>query len=303
MAIGTAISRRRRMRNGYAYVFVLPYIAFLLAFAIGPGIYAIYTSLNDTSQDVWKFNGVQNYSSVVNDFRFAPAVGNIFMFLLIWLPATALIVLMLSLLLHTRVGRFSSTMRLIYYIPGAITGSASVLLWLFMIDPLLSPFGPLLKALGFSTDQDVLSPGNLPVVYAVMSFTTSAGFWIVVIFGALMNISHEILESAIMDGANAFQTAFFIKIPLVARYLVFMAILSFAGGVQLFVEPQIMNIATTGTTSDTWSINQLAYKYAFTDGNFGTSAALAVLLLVVGVVVALLVILKTDFYRIDVGGQ
>jgi multiple sugar transport system permease protein len=64
-----------------------------------------------------------------------------------------------------------------------------------------------------------------------------------------------------------------------------------------------MNIATTGTTSDTWSINQLAYKYAFTDGNFGTSAAVAVMLLLVGIAVSLVVIFRTDFYRIDVGEQ
>jgi len=49
----------------------------------------------------------------------------------------------------------------------------------------------------------------------------------------------------------------------------------------------------------TWSVNQLAYVYAFTDGNFGKSAAVSVGLLLVAIVGALLVIFRTDFYRID----
>jgi multiple sugar transport system permease protein len=299
MALNAATRVRRARRDGYAYLFVLPYVVLLLAFGIGPAAYAIATSFFDTTKDVMQFNGLANFASVLQDFRTGPAVLNVLAFMLIWLPLTLIGVLAFSLLLHARVGRFAATMRLIYYLPGAVTGSASVLLWLFMLDPLLSPFGPILNALGFQTGQDVLSTSNLPAVYAVMAFSTSVGFWIVVVFGALMNISHEILEAAIIDGCNTLQASLYIKVPLIAKYLIFMLILSFAGGIQLFVEPQIMSVATTGTTSDTWSINLLAYKYAFTDANFGTSAAVAVGLMIVGVAIALVIIFKTDFYSTE----
>ncbi len=45
-----------------------------------------------------------------------------------------------------------------------------------------------------------------------------------------------------------------------------MAILSFATGTQLFVEPQLVNQASLGMVPDTWSSNQLAYQLAFRYG-------------------------------------
>ena len=42
-------------------------------------------------------------------------------------------------------------LRFLYYIPGALAGAASVMVWLFMLDPAVSPVGFLLRALGFDT--------------------------------------------------------------------------------------------------------------------------------------------------------
>lgn len=41
-----------------------------------------------------------------------------------------------------------------------------------------------------------------------------------------------------------------------------------AGGTQLFVEPQLLQTASLGRVSPTWSPNQLAYVYAFLQGDF-----------------------------------
>ncbi len=291
---------RRRRGQGYAYLFVLPYVLLLLAFGVGPAVYGMGISFFDTTQDVWGFNGLANYATVLQDFRLGPAVANVLLFMLIWLPLLVGLVLLLSLLLHARMGRFASVMRLIYYLPGAVAGSALVLIWIFMFDPPLSPFGPVLNLLGFHSQDDALNPTTFPGVFAVMALATGIGGWVVIVYGALTNIPHEVLEAATIDGCNAPQMALRIKLPLVAKYVVFMLILSFAGGIQLFVEPTILASAlTSGTVGTTWSVNQLAYVYAFTDGNFGKSAAVSVGLLLVAIVGALLVIFKTDFYRID----
>ena len=41
-------------------------------------------------------------------------------------------------------------------------------------------------------------------------------------------IPHELIESAQMDGSNAFQTALRIKLPLIRKWVVYMLVLSFA---------------------------------------------------------------------------
>ena len=297
MAISTASRVRRHLVVNYGYLFALPYAILLLLFGIGPTLYALVISFSDPNSDAFSFNGLTNYITAFKDFRFASSFGNVSLYLIIWLPVTVLGVLLLALLLHARSGWFSSTMRLVYYLPGAIVGSASVLLWVFMLDPQISPIAPLLHALGFKIVRDALDTSHLPIVLTLIAFSAGAGGWIVVMYGAFQNISAEIMEAAIIDGCNVFQSAFYIKIPLIAKYIVYMVILSFAGGTQLFVEPQLIGKAVqNGTITPTWSPNELAYEFAFNLGNFGASAAIAMILLIIGLVGALLIIFGTNFF-------
>ena len=182
--------------------------------------------------------------------------------------------------------------------PGALAGAASVLVWLFMLDPTLSPWHFLLRALGYTQIDLVLLPSHLPFIFAIMAFWTGAGGWIVVMYGALNNIPDELLEAARLDGANAFQSAVRIKLPLIKKWVAYMLILSFAGGTQLFVEPQLVGQATAGLVSNTWSPNQLAYYMAFINDNFNEAAAISVILLVLGLIGAALLVWRTKLFEI-----
>ena len=51
-----------------------------------------------------------------------------------------MLVLFLALMLHGGVRRTVPFFRLLFYLPGALAGSASVLVWLFMLDPQISPW-------------------------------------------------------------------------------------------------------------------------------------------------------------------
>ena len=105
-------------------------------------------------------------------------------------------------------------------------------------------------------------------------------------YGALNNIPHEVLEAARIDGAGAWQTARRIQIPMLRKWIVYMVILAFAGGTQLFVEPQLLSQASVGVAGRDYSLNQLSYDFAFQNNNVNTAAAISVELLVVGLVVA-----------------
>ena len=48
-----------------------------------------------------------------------------------------------------------------------------------------------------------------------------------------------------------------------------------------------------------WSMNQLAFQYAFRMGDFGASAALSTLLVGASIVIALVIVFATKFYKID----
>ena len=269
-------------RHRISYVFVSGYVLLALAFGVLPTLYALRMSFT-TSEGA--FSGVENFSRVIDDFRFWPAVQHVAAFVAIWLVALLVLVTVLALLVHQIGVRWlSSGVRFVYYIPGALAGASAVVLWLFVLDPTVSPVSGVLHAFGFDSFVQTISPGNLPVIFAVMAFWTGAGGWIVVMYGALNSIPHEVLEAARIDGAGVVRTALHIQLPMLRKWISYMAIISLAAGTQLFVEPKVLSQASHGVVPNDYSLNQLAYLYAFKQQDLNGSAAIAVMLLVVSLV-------------------
>jgi multiple sugar transport system permease protein len=272
------------------------YVILLVAFGVGPTGYALYLSFTN---QLGQFTGLGQYVKAIEDFRFPDAFINIGVYLVIWLVTLLVLVVVLALLLHRMGRRMSATFRFLFYLPGALAGVASVLIWLFMLDPSASPFAFLLHALGQTTLTGTILPAHLPVIFMIIAFWTGAGGWIIVMYGALNNIPIEVMDAARVDGASSLQIAWRIQIPMIRKWIYYMLILAFATGTQLFVEPQLVAAASGGDVSPTWSPNELAYVYAFTTGNFNVAAAISVILLVVSLVVASILVFRSGLFDVE----
>jgi multiple sugar transport system permease protein len=272
-----------------------PYLILLLLFGIWPIIQATIASIGPSV--INPAGGLQNFLDVVADARFMPALMNVVVFLLLYVPAMIIVVSVMSLLLDTVQGRWNLPLRLTYIVPASMTGATAVLIWYFMLEPSLSPYQGALHALGITEGNQIWRQGGLAWIFVAMAFFVGAGNWIVVQYGSLQSISEDVLEAARIDGANAWQIGWRIKLPLIRKYLVYMGILVFAAGLQVFVEPQLISGSVyTGIAKD-WSLNQLSYDLAFQSNNLAGSAALSLMLLVVCIIAAIIVIFKTDFFE------
>ncbi|MBX9471478.1 carbohydrate ABC transporter permease [Microcella sp.] len=271
-----------------------PYLALLLAFGVWPIVVAAITSFEPSILNPG--GGPLNYLVVLQDFRFLPALINVGIFLAMYVPAMLIVVALMSLLLDTVQGRWNLPLRLTYLVPASLTGATAVLVWYFLLEPTLSPYQDALAALGITQGTQIWQAQNLGWIFVLMAFFTGAGNWIVVQYGSLQSIPDDILEAARIDGANAVQIAWQIKLPLIKKYLVYMGILVFAAGLQVFVEPQLISASVYPGLAANWSLNQLAYTFAFQQNNLGGAAALSLMLLVVCVIAAVFVIFRTDFF-------
>lgn len=257
----------------------------------------IYTLYLAVTNNTGGWVGIDNFVRTVGDFRFLPAFGHILLYTSVWLASLIVLVVGLSLLLHGRANRVSSAFRFIFYIPGALAGASSVLVWLFMLDPSVSPGSFLVRnVLGSNLFVESIAPGRLPYVFAMIAFWTGAGGWIVVMYGALNTIPHELEEAARIDGAGPVTIALRLKLPLIRKWIAYMVILAFATGTQLFVEPQLVNQASLGMVPDTWSSNQLAYQMAFRYGDFNAAAAISFDLIAIGLVAAFFIVKRTGLF-------
>lgn len=274
--------------------FTGPYAVFLIAFGILPTLYALFLAFTKRGA----FVGLANFVKVFNDYRFLPALGHVAFYLLIWLVSLIVFVVLLALVVHAIRSRWLSvSVRFVYYMPGALAGAASVLLWLFVLDPAVSPVALILRGLGYATLVDVVQVQQLPFVLAMIAFWTGAGGWILVMYGALNNISREVMEAARVDGAGPVRTAWSIQIPLMRKWISYMVILSFAGGTQLFVEPRVLSQASRGVVTQDYSLNQLAFLYAFKQSDFNGSAAISIVLLVVALCLSVFFVFRGGLFE------
>jgi multiple sugar transport system permease protein len=281
-------------RAGYG--FVSGYFILLILFGVVPSVYAGYLALTSAGGH---FTWFSNFIASGEDFRFLGAFKDVGIYVVIWLVLLVVLVLGVTLMLHARAGKVSSTFRFLFYLPGAFAGVASVLVWLFMLNPTVSPWKFALSADGLTNFAQTIAPGHLPFIFAIIAFWTGAGGWIVVMYGALNNIPEELMDASSMDGANAFQVAWYVKLPLIRKWVFYMIILAFATGTQLFVEPQLVNEASLGLVNPAWSPNQLAYIFAFQNNNFNYAAAVSLDLLVVGLVCAAIIVARTGLFEIE----
>jgi multiple sugar transport system permease protein len=283
-----------RAQGRIGLVFVSAYALFLLVFGLFPSLYAIFLAFTKKGA----FVGVDNFIKVFKDFRFLPAVEHVGLYLFVWLVCLVVLVVLLAIVVHGIGTRWLSTsVRFLYYIPGALAGASSVMLWLFVLDPTVSPVAPLLRALGLSSFVASVQADRLPVTLAVIAFWTGAGGWIVVMYGALNNISREVIEAARVDGAGPIRTAWFIQIPLLRKWIAYMVILSFASGTQLFVEPRVLSQASRGVVSQDYSLNQLAFLYAFKQSDFNGSAAISLVLLIVALALSVVFVFRGGLFE------
>lgn len=275
-------------------VMFTPYLALLVAFGIVPIVVAAITSFEPSVLN--PLGGPLNYLLALQDFRFLPALINVGIFLALYVPAMLIVVALMSLLLDTVQGRWNLPLRLTYLVPASLTGATAVLVWYFLLEPTLSPYQDALKALGITQGTQIWTAPNLAWIFVLMAFFTGAGNWIVVQYGSLQSIPDDILEAARIDGANLVQIALQIKLPLIRKYLVYMGILVFAAGLQVFVEPQLISASVYPGLASNWSLNQLSYTFAFQQNNLGGAAALSLMLLLVCMIAAIFVIFRTDFF-------
>jgi multiple sugar transport system permease protein len=287
--------RGHKPKNLLMILMLSPYLLLLFLFGILPLIMAainVPTKTPSNPTGGWKVIKI-----IFKDFRLIPAAEHVLGFMAIFVPLMIFFVVAMSLMLDLNSASWKKWIRLAYIVPACVSGSVAVLVWYILLEPTLSPFRGIMHWMGLTQANQIWKTSNLTFILAFMAFFALAGQWILIQFGSLQSISPEILEAARVDGCSQYQLAVKIKLPLIRKYVIYMGVLVFAGGLQIFVEPQLLNSSIYSGIANAWSFDQLSYSLAFDNGNFGEASALSLMLLVPSLIGALLVIYKTDMFE------
>ena len=289
--------RGRRLRPRVApWAFVTPALALFVAFLLIPILYAVYlsfTRLKVTTGGAFGartqvFVGFANYTAALTAPELLASLGRLGRFGLISVPLTLGLALVFALLLDLpfiRMGRFARTA---IFLPYAVPGVIATLLWGFLYLPSTSPFTYVSKALGFGEIHFLSLPG-LYGSLGNIAVWGGLGFNMIVMYTALRSIPNELHEAATIDGANEWQIALRIKIPLMAPALVLTLLFSLIATLQAYGEPQTLK-SLTSTISFTFFPLMKVYRDAFGNDDVAGAAATSVVLAIGTLIVSLTVL-------------
>jgi len=277
----------RRFQSAKAYLFLLPFLAFFFIVIVYPVLFGGYLSFfGQRGTRMW-FVGLANYKSVITDRLFWSGF---------WIPAFLLIVqipLMIFLaicigLLYEQI-RHSAIYRLIFYLPYALPGVIAGILWAYMFSKSMSPFIPLLKAMGIAKPEFITYPG-LPWVLLVIILWEWTGYTSLIVYSTLVSLPKEYTEAAQIDGATRAQVAYYIKVPLLRNTVWLLFLFNTIGALQVFNEPRMIGTAANLITlPPNFTTALYIYNEAFVYGAFTYSIAM-------GLVLAAIIFLISFFF-------
>ena len=190
------------------------------------------------------------------------------------IPVQMFVSLALALVLDAFTTWFARVARLMIFLPYAIPAVIGALMWGFLYSP---TFGPMQQVFGLFGAQApfLLDPDH--VFGGLMNVVTWqwAGYYMIIIYAALQGIDSSIYEAARMDGANAWQIAFRIKVPMVSSALLLILVFALIGTLQFFTEPQILRPLSNGTITPDFTPNIYAFSQAFAYAKFNYASAIS----------------------------
>jgi multiple sugar transport system permease protein len=277
---GNKLSHQRRQgRSGFAMT--APFLGLFSVFFAGPLIYSIVLSLR--SPLTGKYAGLLNYRATFSNGAYWSAVVRMAYFGVVQVTVMIVLAIGLALLLDSPYCRGRKVFSLVYFLPFAVPGVIAALMWGFLLEPDLDVVLKVPHLLGLTSGA--VQPLDYRLsLYSIMLIVTWewTGYNMTILLTSLTNVPSQVLEAAKVDGASELAVAGRVKLPMIRRTVVFIAILSIIGTLQLFNEPVILNeVASVGNSL---TPNQIIYNTAFAFGNEQAAAAQSVVLALITIV-------------------
>ena len=274
----------KRFKYSAAYIFLTPALLAIFIFFLLPVLAAFVMSF--TNFDIYslgnfrymQFVGFKNYIQILNDPLFWQALKNTFYFVIAGGPLSIAISLGTAILLNSKLVKFKSFFRLVYFMPVVTTLVAVSVLWKFIYHPKFGILNYLLGFIGIKGIDWLGDPNWAMPAIIFMAVWKNFGYNMIIFIAGLQNIPEDLYEAASIEGASAWKQFRNITLPMLAPTTLFIAIITMIGYFQLFAEPYVMTQG--GPLNSTLSIVLYMYQEGFRWWNMGYSSALAFILYV-----------------------
>jgi multiple sugar transport system permease protein len=232
---------------------------------------------NENGKTTWA--GWSNLSRVVNDPAFWQAWRNTLLFtglaLLLGFAVPFVVAVVLNEFRHGQ-----GYLRLLVYLPVMLPPVASVLLFKYFYDPGYGLFNRILEVFHLPAQQWLQSTDTAMLSVVIAATWMNMGGATLIYLAALQSIPGELYEAAELDGAGVLRKVWHVTVPQTRLILSLLLLMQIIATMQVFTEPFLLTNGA-GPEGSTTTVVYLIYQYAFNFNNYGSAAALGLVLLVV----------------------
>jgi len=283
---------RRRRRSLKGWQFVGPFMLVFALVFLAPIAYSIYLSLyKNRLIGGNSFVGLDNYRQALHDSEFWSAFGRVALFLVVQVPIMLLLALLVALAIDSGRLHGKAFFRVTIFLPYAVPAVVATLMWGFMYGSQFGLVGNINDALNVSLPDPLGSHLMLTSIGNIVTWEF-VGYNMLIFYSALKVVPKSLYESAEIDGAGQYRIIWSIKLPAIRGALVIATIFSIIGSFQLFNEPAILRGSAPNAITTYFTPNFYAYSLTFSGQQFNYSAAVAVVMAVITMIVAYVVQLR-----------
>jgi inositol-phosphate transport system permease protein len=305
--VAVAVTRRSAVLAGARgratpYAFLSPAFVLVALFFATPVVLIVVLSFTDmstaTGLRTWNFIGLDNYRYIWNH----PSTRDNAQATIFYVVATLTIfnvgLALVIAILTTHVRRYVGMgFRALWLLPRITPVVVYIMMWKFIAER--GPFGVLnyhiLEPLA-GASGDRLIPQQAWMFVILTNGLVGASFGMIIFSSAIESIPRDYMNAALVDGCGMWQRVRFVILPSIKWPLLFVTTYQTLSLLTSFEYILVLTDGSFGTT--VWSLwaYQTAFGGYFGNAQYGRGAAMAVILVLIGVVASLAYM---RFFRFD----
>lgn len=267
-------TRRSLGDQGFAWALLTPAFIVLIAFTHYPIIRSVISSANERGGGI----GFGQYERLIQDDVFWKVVKNNLLFALGVVPMSMALAILMAVWVNRKLAG-KSFIRLAYFTPTILPMVAVASIWLFFYSPGIGPIDQILNFFNLPTKNWLGNTSTVLPAMIIMMIWKQAGFFMIFYLAGLQNLSPELEEASMLEGASRWHHFRRVTFPLLMPTTLFVFVVAVTDAFKIIDHLFIM----TGGGPNNGSSLLLYYIYdtAFSYFDLPYAGALTVALVVI----------------------
>lgn len=265
-----------------AWLFLLPALLFLAITALFPLAHSLYLSffrlkINLPNQKML-FVGLENYFKLFSDDLLRTSTFNTLFFAIISVLCETLLGIAVAMVLCSN-KLWAKVTTSIFIVPMIMAPVAIGTLWRMMLDASTGVINYFINGLGFESISFLSNPKTAMISVIFVNIWQLTPWVTIIVAAALKNLSEEVLQAAIVDGASSLQIFTKIVLPLIRPVMIIILMIRFIDAFKVFDTVYVMTGGGPGSATE--MLPNYIYKQGLRYFDAGYAASLAIMFVIV----------------------